>query len=228
MIAGMSEQEAAYPKVWESFRALDQVSDGRHDTPDWCAHHGVFAVCLIRLSSATFNPDLDRCRQALEHLPGVRVHPGHFLHISLQELGFVTDTPRRPDQISPSALEEYVTMAAAPIGERPPFTMRLGGVNSFEDAPFLEIHDDQESSRLHQRLFEIAATQNSARFPYLPHATIAHYTAPAPAAAIAEVLLPWRQAPFGEILVTEVEIATMTTDEPYPQFQPYAVFPLTG
>lgn len=224
----MSEQEAAFPKVWESFCALGHVTNGRHDTAEWRSHRAVFAICMIRLPSSALNADLDQCREALQYLPGVRVHPAHFLHIPLQELGFVTAEPRHPDEITPTALEEFVTLAAAPVSERPPFTMRLGGANSFEDAPFLEVHDDEESSRLHQRLFEIAATQNPARFPYLPHATIAHYTEPVPVEPIIGALSPWRESRFGEFDVTEVEIATIATDEAYPPLQPFAVFPLLG
>ncbi|MDQ3696112.1 MAG: 2'-5' RNA ligase family protein [Chloroflexota bacterium] len=224
----MSEQEAAFPKVWESFCSLGRVADGRHDTPAWRSHDAVFAVCMIRVPITALNDDLARCRAALARLPGVRVHPDHFLHISLQELGFVTAAPRHPDEISPAALEEFVSMAASPISERPPFVLTLGGANSFKDAPFLEVHDDEESSRLHQRLFEIAAPPISPTFPYLPHSTIAHYTEPALAAPAIEVLSKWRDARFGEFEVTEVEIATMTIAEPYPPFQPFAVFPLVG
>lgn len=224
----MSEQDEAYPKVWESFCSLDRLADGRHDTPEWRSHDGVFAVCLIRVPRAALGPELASCQEALRGLPDIRVHPDHFLHIALQELGFVTATPQHPDEITPAALEEFVSMASSPISERPPYTIVVGGTNSFEDAAFLEVHDDEESSRLHQRLFEIAAIQQSPRFPYLPHVTIAHYTGPAPAAPVSVALADWKDVQFGEFVVTEIELATMATDEPYPRFQPFAVFPLSG
>ena len=224
----MSEQEEAFPKVWESFAELDTLTDGRHDTPEWRSHAGVFAVCLIRVPAAALLPELDALRQSMAALPAVRLHPDHFLHISLQELGFVSDHPQQADEISPGELEEFVSLAAAPLGERPPFTLTLGGANSFHDAPFLEVHDEEHSSRIHQRLFEIAAGRRSIRYPYLPHVTVGHYTAATPAAPVIQALAPWRTAQFGQFDVTEVEIATIATDEPYPQLQPYAVFPLAG
>lgn len=224
----MSEQEDAFPKVWESFCELDTLADGRHDTPEWRSHSGVFAVCILRVPAEALQPELDEVREAMSGLPVLRLHPDHFLHISLQELGFVSDQPQHADELSPAELEEFVTLAAAPIGERPPFTVTLGGANSFHDAPFLEVHDEEHSSRLHQRLFEIAAARRSPRFPYLPHVTVGHYTASAPAGPMTEALAPWRNTRFGEFDVTEVEIATIATDEPYPVLQPYAVFPLAG
>ncbi len=224
----MSEQEEAFPKVWESFCELDQITDGRHDTPEWRARGGVFAVCIIRVPEQILDPAFELLQRAMEALPNLRIHPSHFLHISLQELGFVTDDRQQAAEITPAELEEFVTIAAGPIGERPPFRVSLGSANSFQDAPFLEAHDDEHLSRLHQRLFEMTATQRSPRFPYLPHATIGHYTGAAPADAAIELLSNWRSTQFGEFDVSEVEIATLVTDEEYPAFQPYAVFPLTG
>jgi 2'-5' RNA ligase len=224
----LSEQEEAFPKVWESFCELDMLADGRHDTPAWRSHAGAFAVCIIRVPAAALAPELAELRRELATLPEIRLHPDHFLHISLQELGFVTDRPRQRDELSPAELEEFVSLAANPVGERSPFTVELGGANSFHDAPFLEVHDDEHSSRLHQRLYEISAAQRAPRFPYLPHVTIGHYTAATPAAAAIEVLAGWRNAKFGAFEVTEVEIVTLATNEPYPELQPYAVFPLAG
>lgn len=224
----MSEQEEAFPKVWESFAEFDLLADGRHDTPEWRSHHGVFAMCLIRVPARALQPELARLQAELAALPAVRVHPGHFLHISLQELGFVTHDPQQADEITPAALEEFVTMAAAPVGERPPFPVTLGGASSFRDAPILEVHDDGECGRLHQRLFEISANLRSPGFPYLPHVTLGHYTEPVGPEQALALLSAWRNTEFGTFQVTEVEIATLVTDEPYPEFQPFAVFPLTG
>jgi 2'-5' RNA ligase len=115
-----------------------------------------------------------------------------------------------------------------PISERPPFTVRLGGANSFQDAPFLEVDDDGNSSRIHQRLFDVLINQRPSEFAYLPHVTLGHYTAPGPATAAIEVLSGWRSTHFGEFRVTEIEIATLATNTPYPEFQPFAIFPLNG
>lgn len=224
----MSEQEEAYPRVWDMFCSLDEVVDGRHDTPSWQAHHGVFAVCIYKVPAAALRPELDQLHHDLEAVPGLRLHPDNFLHVSLQELGFVTDSPSRVDEVSPEALEELVTNAVGPISERPPFTIRLGGANSFQDAPFLEVHDDGHSSRIHQRLFDVLINQRPSEFAYLPHVTLGHYTAPGPADPAIDVLKNWRSTVFGEFRVTEIEIATLSTSEPYPEFQPFAIFPLNG
>ena len=221
------DQEAAYRRVWRAFGALERLADGRHDTVDWRSHAGDFAVCVIRVPAVNLQPALAACRAALAARPEVRLHPDHFLHVTLQELGFVCDHPIKPNEISPTRLEEFANAATGPIAERGPFDLVMGGVNSFQDAAFLEVHDDGAAARLHQRLLELAVVPRASRFAYLPHATIAHYTA-APAAGLAERLVPWRDAPFGRFRATEVEIVTLRLDEPYPPLESYAVIPLGG
>lgn len=222
------DQDEAYRRVWQTFRTFDRLADGRHDTPDWRSHPGVYAVCVVRVPPGALQPSLDRCRRALAVHPVVRVHPAAFLHITLQELGFVCDNPDRSDEITPGRLEEFANAAAGPIAERPPFDLTLGGANSFQDAAFLDVHDGGACARLHGRLFDLAGIQRTPRYAYLPHATVAHYTAAAPADGLAADLAAWRDTRFGAFRATEVEIVTLRLDEPYPPLESYAVLPLQG
>ena len=109
-----------------------------------------------------------------------------------------------------------------------PFDLVLGGVNPFQDAAVLDVHDDAHRTRLHRRLFEIAAVQSAARYPYLPHVTIAHYTREAPIDGLAADLARWRDPRFAGFPVTEVEIVTLRLGLPYDSLEPYAVLPLGG
>jgi 2'-5' RNA ligase len=222
------DQQTAYLRVWQTFCAIERLADGRHDTAEWRSHAGVFAVCVIRVAADGLQPALDECRASLAAWPGVRLHPDHFLHITLQELGFVCDDPAEVDEISPARLEEFANAAIEPVAEREPFEIAMGGVNSFQDAVFLEVRDDGAAARLHERMFELAALPRISRFAYLPHATIAHYTAAVPAAGLAAHLAPWRDAPFGRFRANEVEIVTLRLDEPYPPLESYAVIPFGG
>jgi 2'-5' RNA ligase len=220
------DQDEAYRRIWQRFRTFERLADGRHDTADWRSHDAVYAVCVVRVPSAAIRSTLDACRSGLVEYPFVRVHPDDFLHISLQELGFVCDKPGRLDEISPVRLEEFATAAAGPIAEHAPFEIVLGGVNSFQDAAFLDVHDRGRCARLHTRLFELAAVSRAPRFAYLPHTTIAHYTADAPIDGLVARLAQWRDARFGAFRATQVEIVTLRLDEPYPPLEPYAIIPL--
>lgn len=220
------DQAEAYRRVWQTFRTFDRLADGRHDSEDWRSHEGFYAVCVIRIPSSVLQPALDGCRAALAAHPSIRLHPNHFLHVTLQELGFVCDDPSRSNEITPARLEEFASAAVGPIGERPAFDLALGGANSFQDAAFLDVDDGGQCARLHGRLFELAAIPRAPRYAYLPHATIAHYTRDARAAGLAADLARWRDVRFGALRVEQVEIVTLRLEEPYPPLEPYAIIPL--
>lgn len=224
----MDRAPEVYRRVWAAFERSDATADGRHDTPHWRAHAGPFAACAIRVPSHVLQPALDALRRELATLEGSRLHPDHFLHIMVQELGFVVDAPQRPDEISAARLEEFAQAAASPVSELRPFPVTLGGANSFQDAVFLDIRGGDALVRIHNRLFDLAAITRVADYPYLPHCTIAHYDGTLPARSAIAALSPWRETVFGSFTVSEVEIITLDPSQPYPALESYAVIPLGG
>lgn len=224
----MESWSDAYLRVWESFQQSETTEDGRHDTPLWRAHGGPFAACVIRIPGFAVHPSLTAVRQELVGLGGVRLHPDHFLHIMLQELGFVVDRPDQLNEISAARLEEFAQSTIDPISSMGVFPVSLGGVNSFQDAVFLNVGGGEPVTRLHERLFDLAATLRVPDFPYLPHCTIAHYDGTPSPRNVSAVLHPWRNEVFGGFIVREVEIVTLDPSEPYPELESYAVIPFAG
>ena len=218
-------QDEAFRQIWQAFRTNRTVEDGRHDSEDWRTRSGPFASLVISIPAEAIQPRLDAFRAVVDPLPIVRVHPDHFLHLTLQELGFVTDDPHRRDEIHPDRLAE-IAQAAAAIGEEAPFTLALGGVNAFQDAIFLDVHDGGACARLHARLRELAAIKSSPRYPFLPHVMIAHFLDPAPIGRLPALLAPWRDRTFGEVIVAGVEVVTIPIDVTYPALQRRAIIPL--
>lgn len=215
-----------YDLVWEAFRKADTTADGRHDTAVWRSHAGPFTMCIVRVPADILQPGLDELRSRLSPLAGVRLHPDHFLHMTLQEIGFIGDPPERPDEISTARLEEFAHAAADALAQLAPFTIELGGANSFQDAVFLDVADPGPVARIHERLFDLAASPRLPAFAFLPHCTIAHYDGSTPVTAAAAAIAPWRTSPFGAFLATEIEIVTIDPAEPYPLLENYAAIPL--
>jgi 2'-5' RNA ligase len=143
----------------------------------------------------------------------------------LQELGFVADSPRHPDEISAARLEEFAQTIVEPIASTRAFSVALGGVNSFQDAVFLEVRRGGLLSRLHERLFDLAAMPTLPSYSYLPHCTIAHYDGTTPHDEAQSALAPWRNEVFGEFAITEAEIVTLDPHEAYPELATYAAIP---
>ena len=223
---GEPELQSSYRRVWEAFTRAPSTADGRHDTARWRGSSGPYAACIVRVPADRLQPQLSAVREHLRNLSEVRLHPDHFLHIMLQELGFVVPHPARRDEISAARLEEFAQSAVDPVSSTAPFQITLGPVNAFEDAVFLESGGGSRLEKLHSRLFELAAIPSEPDYPYLPHCTVAHFTGVSSAASAVTALSPFRTTPLGALQVTEVEIVTMDAAEPYPVLESYAVIPL--
>jgi 2'-5' RNA ligase len=217
-----------FERVWEAFQRSESTIDGRHDTAHWRAHDGHYAACIVRVPAEILQPNLPALRENLAELRGVRLHPDHFLHIMLQELGFVVESPRHPDEISAVRLEEFAQTVVEPILSTRAFSVALGGANSFQDAAFLDVRRGRPLARLHERLFDLAAMPTAPSYSYLPHCTVAHYDGSTPHAEAQSVLAPWRNEVFGELDITEAEIVTLDPREAYPELATYAVIPFGG
>ena len=224
----MDRLTITYERVWQAFQRTQSTADGRHDTPYWRAHSDPYAACIVRVPAESLHPNLTLLRRQLAGLQGVRLHPDHFLHIMLQELGFVVATPRQPDEISETRLEEFAQSIVEPISSMRAWSVTLGGVNSFQDAVFLDVRGGGPLSRLHERLFDLAALPTLPSYSYLPHCTIAHYDGTTPHEEAQALLAPWRNEVIGEFQIAEVEIMTLDPNEPYPELTTYAVIPLNG
>ncbi|HET8521725.1 MAG TPA: 2'-5' RNA ligase family protein, partial [Thermomicrobiales bacterium] len=138
----------------------------------------------------------------------------------------VCEKPDRRDEITPARLEEFIEAASQALAEAPAFEIRLTGANAFQDAVFLDVHDRGHCSRLHTRLRELAAVPTVPKYAYLPHTTIAHFTADAPIDHLPALIAQWRDRQFGAFAVTEIEVITLRLNEPYPPLESYATFPL--
>jgi 2'-5' RNA ligase len=214
-----SEQDEAYRRIWQHLRQVSSVADGRHDTEEWRGKQGDFVMCCVRIPSDALSSSLDQVRETLRTFPYVRIHPKSFLHITVQELGFLTDEPRRRGGITREWLDEFIGQAENPIGEYAPFTISLGGINSFVDAVFLDVHDGGWLSRIHGRLIDFVSVPPSNRYAYLPIATIGHYTESAPIGNLVAALTPWRDQIFGRFRAESIDIVKLRTGVPYPDME---------
>lgn len=211
------EQIHAAQHTWDAFLEADSVVDGRHDSDRWRQRQAQFAICCVRVPAEALQPALDELRDAVRNVPFLRLHPDGFLHIPIQELGFLKEFPRQRDEINESRLEEFASVALIPVGEYTPFEITFGPVNSYRDALFLDVRDNGFLSRLHRRLLDIAIVPPNTRYAYLPHLTIGHYTRDTAIGDLHERLLPFRETAFGTCMVTELDIVTIATDEAYPE-----------
>ena len=209
-------QDAAYRRIWQAFTRYPTLADGRHDDALWRAHNGRFAGCLIRVPVSHLQPELDRIRAALSRPHEIRLHPDHFLHIMVQEIGFICRNPSKPDEISIERFDELSGALSTALTDMSAFDVNIAFANSFEDAAFIEVHDGGGCEAIHRRLREVAAVPMIPRYAFLPHLTVAHYLGNFDSYPTVKALQQFRDVAFGTFRVTEVEIATLRVDIDYP------------
>jgi 2'-5' RNA ligase len=214
-----AEQNRSFQHIWQTFTKLDLLEDGRHDSEAWTRRAGEFVMCCVRIPAEAFAPEIADIRSALAEKSYARVHPPDFLHIAVQELGFVTKKSSRRDEFTQARLDEFLTYIDRPIGDFNPFIIRLGGINSFADAPFIEVRDNGWLSRIHLRLRDFVIVPPNKHFPYLPFATIAHYADRVSAADAIELITPFHDVPLGSFQVNEIDIVRLRVNEPYPPLE---------
>jgi hypothetical protein len=216
-----TRQDATFAQLWRNFESAGTVLDGRHEMGLWPAQSGKFAACVVRITPESLNQEFAEFQRVLEGLELARVHPLHFLHIMLQELGLVVDHGTRRPEITRERLEEFAQSAHAALAGATPFEIYVGGPNAFRDAVILEVHDGGVLSRLHKRLHELAAIPTASPYAYLPHLTVAHFIRDAPSYGVVEAIEPWRDRLFGHMTVEAVDIVLIDLDEIYPELEIY-------
>ena len=213
-------QNAAYRGIWEAFERYPTLADGRHDDDVWRHHSGLFACCMIRIPLGSLDPALGELRSGLDALSVARLHADGFLHVMLQEIGFVTFAPVKDDEITPARFDEIRSAVGSVSKDIGPFRMSVGSANSFQDAPFLQVSDDGVCNLIHTRLRELAAVPIVPRYPYLPHVTVGQYVKEVDPIPTITLLRQYRDTEFGSFKVDAIELATLRVDIEGAPFKP--------
>lgn len=209
-----TRQDEAFHRIWQALRVHDQFVPGAPAPFDWQKRAAMYAICAIPLSeSSGLHESLEPLRSALRQFPFVHLYPDERLVIPIQELGFVVDSPSRPDETSMDVIQEFVHQAEIPVTDFPAFQVQVGGFNSFLDVPFLDIHDDGWCNRMHQRLRDFMSMQPDDSFAYLPHLVLGEYTAFEDIGSFPAHMAPWRDRQFGEFVADRLDIIGISTGE---------------
>lgn len=139
------------------------------DFPEWRRGRERYGVWLIDVDVAAISQRVQLARDHLHSLLSPHQRPAH---ITLFVCGFWVDQARLDDDFDPSMLAAQLrTLNAVSIA---PFTLTIGGLDSFDSAAFLHISDTEEQL---ESLRETLANscQEIRQAPYMPHLTVGLY-----------------------------------------------------
>ena len=226
-----SEQDESYRRIWASLRQMNHVLDGRHDTVNFSRRQGDLVVIGLRIPADCFDEDMAQLTDALQTLDYVRLVPPEHWRITIQELGYLNESPNGRDEITLRWLDEYLEQCALSLRDFRPFDVRLGGANSFADAAILDVHDDGWLSRVHDVLVDFVSQPPRTRYPYLPEFVIAEYTSRASIGNLVHLLTPYRDTTFATFRASSIDVLRIPTTAAYAQptlVRSYPLGTLTG
>lgn len=221
-----TEQDESYRRIWSHLRQIDRVADGRHDTEDFLNRQGDLVIICARVPADAFSPEFDRLLEALAAHDYARIVPANTYNITVQELGYLSERPNGRDEITEQWLAEYLEQCQISLKDFRPFDVRFGGVNSYADAAFLDIHDNGWFSRIHEVLVDFVSQPPRTRYPYLPELIIAQYVKSSPMGTLVHDLTPFRDMGFGGFRVEQIDVVRIPTNEAYGEPQLVQTFQL--
>jgi 2'-5' RNA ligase len=224
-----SETSASFEDAWRRFRETASVRVGSGIEDEWVQGRAQLLAFMVRILDHRIRSAIAGLVEKLRGLPCLDLYPEDCWHITVKMVGFHVVKKTRPDEVLRRDIGPILYAAERALAGQPPFDVEMGPVNAFQDAIFLEVHDDGRLKALHQRL--LAALSRYPRFAqdgdsYLPHLTLARYVSQEGLAALKERLAPLRSDKLGPLPVRRVELVKAWLSGDYPEFdviQPIAL-----
>lgn len=195
--------------MWRDFQCSELTLCARNrDYGEWHKGRTEYAVWTIDLHNESIR---SRFESARAHLSGFllaryRRQP----HVTVFVCGFPAESERFNDDYSFRKLERH--LQALRTQELSPFEIKIGGINSFSSAPFLEVYDDSGGIERIRAL--LAKTHTEVRMdPYVPHVTLGLYADHYEAAVMEERICSFGASSPIPHLVDQIHLSTYAACE---------------
>jgi 2'-5' RNA ligase len=185
----------------------ETIPSPMHDHPDWHRGRKDYSVWLIELGSMGV---IQKVGAAREHLSDFLIQPYQRQpHITVLVCGFLTDTPLYNDDYSAGHFESHLHLLREAAGK--PFTVEIGGLNSFASAPFLEVAD-LEGGLDRIRALLLTTGKEIGRSDYTPHITVGLYSGAFPGSVVTGRIASFPKAPC-KVTVDRITFASYRARE---------------
>jgi len=149
------------------------------DHREW--HHGRtdYSLWLIEFESRKLHRKVEAAR---EHLSEFLLKPYHRQpHVTLFVCGFLVDTPLLDDDYTAQQLRHQERLLKD--ANIKPFTIEVGGLNSFSSAPFLKVEDTDNGIARVRAVLSTAAKEIGGS-TFTPHVTVGLYSGTFPSDSV--------------------------------------------
>jgi 2'-5' RNA ligase len=227
----MDNASSSFEEAWSRFLRLNRLRPaGDTLESEWTKGRTEYLAFLVRITDPQARRYISRLTERIKSIRGVEPYPPAYWHITVKGVGFEVAQPKQADELSPQAVEQLAWRASEAFSTFPAYEARLGPIGGFETVAFVEVHDGGHSAELNSRLLQIGSTAVQRPFDtpnYLPHVSIAGYTADVDVPALKDVLASLRsEGPGPTILVREVLLIRAHLNERAPSFDVIASYQL--
>ncbi len=169
-----------YPAVWNEFVQQKYCRGAQQrEYPEWHKQRERYFIWAIDADTRELQERINRYKNSLKPYLVDNYHRQP--HITLAVSGFLSEQPQHNDDIAPATIDQQVQALKALALK--PFTLTVGGANSFATAPFLEVKEQCNTLEIIRQVFN--STHNDFRtMRYVPHITLGIYNHDHPAASI--------------------------------------------
>lgn len=172
------------------------------DYPEWHRGRREYSVWIIELAREDI---LAKVEAARKHLSGFLLDPYQRQpHITLFVCGFIADVPRFDDDYCQHQADAHRQLLKD--SGISPFSVEIGGLNSFAAAPFLEVHDREGGIERLRALLSCAAKEVG-RYVFTPHVTVGLYSGTFPSKTVLERIATFSTMP-ANVVVERITFAT--------------------
>ena len=218
---------ATYPQQFAQFAARGSI-EPCCPFGEWARGRSPFYGFMLLIEDPQVVQCVEVIQERLRPFPFVSLPPASFLHITLRSLGYWDETKGWDDSLSQDDVERWIERAVAVAANQGPFSVKLGGVNSWANSAFVEVYDLQGG--LSALLEALDARFIEAGRLRVPHLTAGYYTARTSSKALVEVLSALRSLEVGELRVEGFHLVSAQVSEEmsYHPLEVVQVFRLRG
>ena len=184
--------------------------------------HLVLLFALPAEASERFVPALDR----ISTFDCLAVAPPRYLHVTVTELGRVTDDPEEAGAFTPQGVEGLADDVGHALADADPFEVRFPRLNLFPTVVYAEVDDGDRLAALNDRICALDAVPVHDRDrQFVPHAALAQFRDDG-IAGLVESLERDRTLDLGPVAVDTLDLVRVDLRERFPAFETVRRFDL--
>lgn len=182
-----------YIDIWQSFTQQQHTQAAeKREYPEWHKNRPRYYIWAIEVDAAPVNKRLHKYHSILNEL---LLNPyRRQAHITLAISGFLSEYIIHNDDITQAIIEEQ--QEALHRLKLAPFTLSIGGINSFSSTPFLEVVDPSNALKTIRRILTDDRQDFRNTPHYCPHITLGIYNASHAVAPIVAMIKDLKEEPI--------------------------------